>query len=65
LRVVAIDHGGAARLEAEENFRLGVGDRLDRPEIFQMRGLDGRMIREGQDTVADGLAASMPLACGE
>ena len=28
LRIVAVEHGGAARLDAGENFRLGVGDRL-------------------------------------
>ena len=29
LRIVAVEHGRAAGLEALENFRLGVGDRLE------------------------------------
>ena len=41
LRVVAVDHRRAARLEPEEDFRLGVGDSLERAEEFQMHRLDG------------------------
>ena len=47
LRIVAVDHRRAARLDAGENLGLGVGDRLDRAEEFQMhrrdRGDDGDM----------------------
>ncbi len=42
LRIVAIEHGGAARLDAGKNFRLGVGDLLQRAEIFQMHRLNRR-----------------------
>ena len=41
LRNVAIDHRRAAGLEAAEDFRLGVGNRLDRAEIFEMHRRDG------------------------
>ena len=40
LRVVAIEHGGAARLDAQEDLGLGVGDFFQRAEIFQMHRLD-------------------------
>ena len=40
LAVVAIEHGGAARLEPEEDLRLGVGDLFQRAEIFQMHRRD-------------------------
>ena len=38
--IVAIEHGGAARLEAGKDFRLGVGDLFERAEKFQMHRLD-------------------------
>ena len=41
LRIVAIEHGRAAGLEAEEDFGLGVGDLGQRAEEFQMHRLDG------------------------
>src|SRR5262249_59071449 len=40
LRVVAVDHRRAAALEPEEDFRLGVRDRLERAEEFKMHRLD-------------------------
>jgi hypothetical protein len=40
MRIVAIDHGGAARLDAAEDLGLGVGDLLDRAEEFQVHRLD-------------------------
>ena len=40
LRIVAVDHRRAARLDALEDFRLGVGDLLDRAEELQMHRLD-------------------------
>jgi hypothetical protein len=40
LRIVAIDHRRAARLEPGEDFGLGVRDRLDRGEEFEMHRLD-------------------------
>ena len=42
LAIVAVEHGSAARLEAKEDFRLGVGDFLQRAEIFQMHRRDRR-----------------------
>ena len=39
---VAIEHGRAARLDAFEDFRLGVGDAVERLEIFQMHGRNRR-----------------------
>ncbi len=41
LRIVAVDDRRAARLDALEDFRLGVGDGFDRGEEFQMHRLDG------------------------
>ena len=41
LRIVAVDHRRAARLDAGEDFRLGVGDRFERAEEFEMHRLDG------------------------
>ncbi len=35
--VVGVEHRGAARLEAEENLGLGLGDLADRLEEFEMR----------------------------
>ena len=46
LRVVAVDHRRAAAFEPQEDFRLGVGDRLERAEEFQMHRLDGRDDRD-------------------
>src|SRR5262245_31276007 len=40
LRVVAVDHRCAAALKPEEDFRLGVRDRLKRAEEFEMHRLD-------------------------
>jgi hypothetical protein len=42
LRRVAIDDRRSSRLEAGEDFSLGVGDRLNRAEIFDMHRRDGR-----------------------
>ena len=39
---VAIEDGGAAGLDAFEDFRLGVGDAVERLEIFQMHRRDRR-----------------------
>ena len=45
LRIVAVEHDRAAGLQPDENFRLGVGNRLDAGEELQMhrlhRGDDG------------------------
>jgi hypothetical protein len=41
LRNVAVDHRRAAWNDAAKDFRLGVGDRLDRTEIFEMHRRDG------------------------
>ena len=41
MRVVAVDDRRPARLDALKNFRLGVGDGLDRGEKFEMHRLDG------------------------
>ena len=38
--VVTVEHGGTARLQAEKDFGLGIGDRLDRREKAEMRRLD-------------------------
>ena len=35
LRIVAVEHRGAARFEAEKNLRLGVGDFVERAEEFR------------------------------
>ncbi len=40
MRVVAVEDGSAARLDAGEDLGLGVGDRLDRGEEAEMRRLD-------------------------
>ena len=40
LRRVAVEDGDAARNEAGKNLRLGVGDGLDRAEIFDMHRRD-------------------------
>ena len=40
LRIVAVDDGGPAGLEPVEDLGLGVGDRLDRAEEFEMHRLD-------------------------
>ena len=40
LRIVAVEHHRAAGLDALEDFRLGVGDRLDAGKEFQMHRLD-------------------------
>src|SRR5262249_17493426 len=42
LRIVAIEHGGAAGFDSEKNFSLGVGNPLDRAEEFEMHRLDRR-----------------------
>ena len=39
--IVAIQYGDPARFESEENFRFGIGDRLDRGKKAEMGGLDG------------------------
>src|ERR1700680_3298998 len=41
-----IREGGAARREPEKNLGLGVGDRLDRVEKFEMHRLDRRNDRD-------------------
>ena len=41
LRIVAIEHRRAAGLDAEKDFRLGIGDRLDILEEFEMHRLHG------------------------
>ncbi len=41
LTVVAVENGGAARLDPGKDFRLGVGDFFERAKIFQMHRLDG------------------------
>ena len=41
LRIVAVDDGGAARLDALKNLGLRVGDGLDRGKELQMHRLDG------------------------
>src|SRR5215216_788167 len=40
LRIVPVEHRGAARLQPKKNLRLGVRDRLERAEIFEMNRLD-------------------------
>ncbi|GCC45431.1 hypothetical protein chiPu_0029314 [Chiloscyllium punctatum] len=40
LSVVAVEHNGTVRLESGKDLRLGVGDRLDAGEEFQMHRLD-------------------------
>ena len=40
LRVVAIDHGRACRLETGEDLRLGIGNCFERREELKMHGLD-------------------------
>src|SRR5262249_35106645 len=42
LRIVTIEHRGATALDAEEDFRLGVGDRLERAEELEVHRLDRR-----------------------
>ena len=46
LRVVAIENGDATALQSTENLGLGVGDRLDRSEMFEMDGRDPRDDRD-------------------
>jgi hypothetical protein len=41
MRAVAVEDGGPFGVHAEEQFRLGVGDRLDRQEELDMHRLDG------------------------
>jgi hypothetical protein len=40
LRVIAVDHRRTAALEPEKDFRLGVGDCLERAEEFEVHRLD-------------------------
>src|SRR3984885_15839656 len=47
LRVVAVEHGGAAVFQPEKNLRLGVGDFGERPEKLQMH----RRYRSDQNNV--------------
>jgi len=42
LRIVGRKNGHTPGLDALKDFRFGVRDRFDRPEIFEMRGRDGR-----------------------
>ncbi len=41
LRIIAVEHHRAARLDARKDFRLGIGNRLDAVKKFQMHRLDG------------------------